>query len=312
MEILKSLNEGQGRKGAGLRKCVLSDKFEEYQKKLISIKKKEEELFKLDEEIYGTNSPLKVGYLTKGDIWHSDRNYGEFVIYPVSGKIAINRYLSDLYGNGGKLRESSIETHEYPLSSTCFANEMVLIALRRLKKAFNDKVDMEVKKIEKRNEERIKKRKPVNAFAVQEWYENNYFKIAKDSLHDRLFYAILENYDFISYYLNLEGKPIEDITGVYEEFMKILPIMKKISKMPSDSEFFTDLKKYSDVFSGIEVSKPSLETAQFVVSTILSEVKKSKEALSKHEEYEKMRAEFESAKKLFLSEESEIIRIISK
>lgn len=283
MEFLKILDDYNCINVSNFRKVILNDTFDEYYKLLLELKKEENELITLDEEIFGSNAPLKVGYCSINNSL-SFKNYGEFVIYPKKGIIVINEYLNRQYGNGCIIREEQIVKHEYSTNNTCFTNEKIIITLRRLKKQFDDEI---MKKIEK-----------IDLYQFE--------KITRSSLHDRLFYAILENYDFISYFLSLEDIISLDITKEYEDFMKKLNILNKIAIMPTSTQFYHDLSMYPDHFK-YSFPKPSLESAKFAVSTIISEVNKANEALNQHKEYEEKKKKYEDLKKLLLSKEYLVI-----
>ena len=304
MEYFETLNTN-----ISLRSAALEKDFTEYRKKLIQLKKMEEKLLKLDEEIYGVRGKIISGYLTKSPRYPVT-NYGNIVFYISNGTIICNEYQSQLLGNGCTLREERIVPHELSAKGTIFVSDEVCITLRRLKKKFEDKVKKMVND-ERRRFNSIKNNKSEDNksflnIGLHDWFDEKgcyrkcYLKLYKDSDFEKFVKAVITDFDFVSYYVTaytqnrISSKGTNHIENMYDIFTEQMKTLKKIGKMPTDSEFYKELVKWCG-YSEDSIF-PNVERAKFAIKTIESEVEAAEAILSSTEEYTTLRKQYEFLK----------------
>ena len=295
MEVFKTLNEKSKRGIIDFRNFIASKEFNEYKSKLIKLAKIENKLKSLDEEIFGTRKPLKVGILTKSitPFCTLENNYGFFVINPDSKTITINEHLSAMYGNGcTTIVEDSIKPHTFSTEGTCFGYEEVIIALRRLKKKLDDEVKMKVAD-EKRKfnlKKNKAKKKKSDGLRFREYFNEEeicykyYKELLPKSDYIRLFIEIVANYDFISYYIisyfknGFSVKGNSNIDKIYTYFNEHLTSLNELFKYDAH----ISLKNES-----------TYEGAMFALKTIESEVEAANFLAYHNPDYSTLKKEYE-------------------
>ena len=288
------------------RSLALDKDFLEYRKKLTLLKKIEEKIISMDEEIYGTRGNIITGYLVKSSGFAFPTNYGNLVFNIEKNTITCNEHQHEAYGNGCVLRKEGIITHTFSTKETVFENEGVIITLRRLKKKQEDIIKKMVSDERKKfNSKKNKNDKDTffldmnvrSVFDEEIAYKECYKKVYKDSEFEKFVKAVIANIDFVSYYTAAyiqKGISEKNIDDTYSLFMFQLDTLTKIGKMPSNTNFYEELVRWCGYNKG-SIS-PNIESAKMAIKTIESEVEEASKILSSKKEYNDLRSQYETLK----------------